>query len=176
MENLDDIDISSNLLAQTLGKAMNTDIKYICYCFIRRKLDENKKGCIPNVPVIVCLGKKDIFIFKDNFKNASFLFSYDSIDHIVIEDKNKYSLMIVLNDKKIPYVNLTIPDRNVFIESLMCYYSVFYISDKKKMKDLVIKKRDKLLFLYQSKNHIEYLKLYNMPPSYYRVIINLNYL
>lgn len=110
-------------------------------------------------------------------------FPYDIIDHIVVENKNKYSLMIILstnqnNDKlinNIPYLNLTIPERNYFIENLICYYTVFYITEKKKMKDLVIKKRDKIIFQMQVKNQQEYLKLFNIPPSKYKALSYINY-
>ncbi len=195
MENFEEFE-KENLLLLSLGKAMKTEIKHIAYCLIRKKIDKNKPGKVPNVPVFACLGKDAAYFFRQKFDRPFLIFPYSKIDHVLIETKNKYTLMIVFNnensfffeekntnnenkysnDLNIPYIHLTIPERNYFIENLMCYYSVFHISEKKSMRDLIIKKRDKFIFQNFSKNHIEYRKLYNMPPTNFKTIINRNYL
>lgn len=168
MESIDLIDNATNIIALSLGKAMQTDIKYITYCFIRKKIDKDNPGGVPNVPVISCLGKDAVYFFRENFQKPFLIFRYSKIDHILIENKSKYTLMIVFNDDKdffceatdkkdnnvkfaLPYIHLTIPDRNYFIENLMCYYSVYYISEIKIMKELVIKKEiNSFLAIYQN--------------------------
>ena len=194
MDDLDDAE-SSNLIALTLGKAMHTEIKHIAYCFIRKKLEKDRPGKIPNVPIISCLGKDSIFIFRENFQKIFLKFPYSKIDHVVIENVNKYTLMIVFNEDKdffyegnsanngqsankssLPYIHLTIPDRNYFIENLMCYYSVYHISEKKIMKELIIKTRERFVFNIGQNNKNDYKKLYNKPPTLFKTLVNVNYM
>ena len=79
------------------------------------------------------------------------------------------------DDSDIPYITLTIPDRNDFIEHLMCYYSVYYISVKKEIKDLIIRKTEKFNFV-EPKNNFTYSKFFNIPASNYIAITKLNYM
>ena len=195
MDNFDDSENSSNLIALTLGKAIHTEIKHIAYCLIRKKVEKEKPGKIHNIPVISCLGKDSIYIFRENFQKVFLKFPYSKIDHVIIENLNKYTLMIVFNEEKdffyegnsgndsksacndsLPYIHLTIPDRNYFIENLMCYYSVFHISEKKIVKELIIKKRERFVFNLTQNNKNEYKKLYNKPPAFFKSLVNVNYM
>jgi hypothetical protein len=194
MDELDDSE-SSNLIALTLGKAMHTEIKHLAYCYIRKKIEKDRPGKIQNLPVISCLGKDSIFIFRENFQKVFLKFKYSKIDHVVIENVNKYTLMIVFNEDKdffyegnsannyqsankssLPYIHLTIPDRNYFIENLMCYYSVYHISEKKIMKELIIKTRERFVFNIGQNNKNDYKKLYNKPPTLFKTLVNVNYM
>ena len=189
---MEEFDVNSHLIGKALGYAFNTEIKFFTHCYLRvnKNSNQGKKKYDPYELSIISFGSQEIFIFKDNFKKSIFRFKYNKIKCITLENNIKYNIMIHLDGvyqelkekkiKEIPYLYLIIPERNYFIENLMCCYTVFYILSEGCMKNLLIKsiKNFNLDEFDINDNKIlskHFKKQYNNPPANYLSVLKLNY-
>jgi len=179
-------------IGKALGNAYNSEIKFFTHCYLRvnqRKLEKQN----PYVLSIVCFGTKEIFFFKDKFNEPIFKFEYNKIKYLITEERIKYNLMIHLDNvtqklksggiNDIPYIFIVIPERNYFVENLMCTYSVYYFIIVGNMKQLKIKTIKQIDFQENLSTNSclkksiskSYKKLFNVPPTGYSAVLNINY-
>lgn len=182
---MDDLDAGIIPIGKALGKAYNSEINFFTHCFLRVN-NKTKKYTNNYVQSILCLSTQEIIFFKDNFKKPIFRFGFEKINFLTIERNIKYNLTIHLQGVvqklknniliEIPYIYLMIPERNYFIENLMCCYTVFNILTTGNLKNLKIKSVEQVNF-EETKEcfRLQYKKLYNNPPTDYYTAIRQNY-
>jgi hypothetical protein len=173
-----------SLIPLILGLAMETKIYHICIGYMKKK----EKDVIEingvknwNITVILCLGKSTIFIFKEDLRETFKEIKYEDIDHVCIENHNKYFTAIVNKNFTGNYSDdnslfFTLPHRNYFLENLICYHSVYHITELKEMIQLRLEKKEKILDI-KGENYIyNYKNIYHNPPSRYKAVMIQNYM
>lgn len=169
-----DNDQSESNLCKALGAVLNTQIKLITNCSIRAKDNKSNLNTKTTIKeVIIVVGSEKIYLFNTNFKIIQFEFSYSDIEYVLKEVINEDGLMINLknvvfnNNPEVPYIYITLNDRESFINLLKCYYSTFYEFHYGEIRELVVKVKDFIEFEY-NKIRVDMKKsLCHFPPKNY---------
>jgi hypothetical protein len=159
------------MLSKFIGASLDTDIKYISSCFIRRKIV--LKGDQVTTNILLIVSKEKLYGFSKSMDQIKFEFPFDKIRNLEIESFNPKSVLIELKDFKlnnnsIPLIVIYIENRETFLNYLQCYYSTYFAEVHGKVKELKIKKVE--YFTYDSKKNVPKkisLILHDLPEEYY---------
>jgi len=179
-------------LGKAIGKGFDSEIRFLTHCYLRINLKE-KGGINPYILSIIGLGNREIIFFREKFTKPFFIIEYNKIKYLTLERSVKYNMMIHLenafqisNDgrcNEIPYIFIIIPERNLFLESLLYCYGVYYILVDGSMKNLQIKKLNRINLKEipdpnDPESFIEiktFRKFYNEPPIDHLTALNSSY-
>ncbi|MCQ2816946.1 MAG: hypothetical protein MJ252_06750 [archaeon] len=141
----------SNVLIKCLGKALGTNIKFICSGFLRF-LGKNRKDitsqCLGQkssdvqirLSVYVCLCEEKIMFLDHELQRIYECISYANIPYedgvnirpILLDTKNKDWIYIPVDgndpmiNKDAEYLGIHMSNRNILLNNLLCYYTVFF--------------------------------------------------
>lgn len=137
-------DQERDLVVKALGKALDTEIKFITLALTKSK-PKNSKSKSVDKKIIICFGRAKIFILLESLETVKAEFEYSSINKVVLDKSLRNYLRIHLDESKHPKMRsfcLCLKDRGFFVKNLMCYYSIFYMSVYGEVKELLIKEKD----------------------------------
>jgi len=165
-------------LLMALGAALNTEIKLVVNCKIRSKKKVLSED--PFKSVIILLAKTGVYLFKKDLLHVKFHFEYKNVKNVKLEYSNPNSLMIQLDDvfmdkSSVPHIYISLPDRDLFLNTFSCYYSTYYANYIHEVKDLKIIKVDVIEFENDVPLDDKYKVVYNQPPVNYKLKKHRNY-
>ena len=136
-------EINRDLIVKALGKALDTEIKYITLVVTKAKIKDKARSV--DKKIVICFGRSEIFILLESLDNIKARFEYSAITKVVLDKNYKNYLRIHLDPLKYPKSKsffLRVKDRGFFVKNLMCYYSIYYMKFYGIVCDLIIKERD----------------------------------
>jgi hypothetical protein len=139
-------EISRDLIVKALGKALETEIKFITLVVTKAKIKDKARSV--DKKIIICFGRTKIFILLESLDSVKAEFEYSAIKKVVLDKNFKNYLRIHLDPLKYPKSKsffLRVKDRGFFVKNLMCYYSIYYMKYYGIVCDLLIKERDGVL-------------------------------
>ena len=80
--------------------------------------------------IVVVLGLEYLYIFQTDFKKIKAMVPYDSIQKIIIDKLNRNKVRIDINkidDQKCLNFPIILKDRGIFVKSIMCYASIYFM-------------------------------------------------
>lgn len=153
----------NNSLIKCLGKSLKTEIKFIAICKFRfydelgkeiryKSIDQGQKQ-------IICLGRDRMFLIKGDMSKIIERLRYDSFNCIELETRNMDSFSLWVDtsllddaDSKLRRVVITAKFRGILVKNILCYYSVYYMTNYHEIRDL------KMLLCKESDNKKEEAK------------------
>ena len=132
-----------NLIIKTLGKTLNTDIKFVSLA-VTLTSNSGKNNEDREKNVIVCLGLEHLFIFLEDFKKPKALIPYEAIQKITLDKLNIHKVRIDIDTSHSEIKNcgrnfpILLKDRGVFVKSIMCYSSIHYMKKHGTIKEISI--------------------------------------
>jgi hypothetical protein len=131
-----------DVVMKVIGKALGTKIKYIEAMTIVSKTDD---GCQEEKVYNILLGIDGVYITKDDYNEIKFTFEYSAVNSISLDDGNLNGIIFhldLIERKGYPpaTLSLNVRNRDRFVKSLMCYYSIHFMYKFGKMGELVITK------------------------------------
>lgn len=146
-----------NIIGICISKSLKSEVRYVAVVSIRfynsnnneinpaNSKNDNKKenesyGITKNSnEKILCLCKDKVFILTDKMENILESFSYEAIRSLELDVKNElFSMYLVSNTLKSKAIKLLVnsKQRGMLVKSLMCYYSLHFMSNQYKVKML----------------------------------------
>jgi hypothetical protein len=193
-----------NILTKNLSNSLDTEVKFISFAsfkFFNRhnrevKLsDKKEKGSMDTGKFVIFLGTQKIIIMFDDMRKIVESFSYEHIYSVDIDQKAKDNFSIILRGE-LPqtgarHIVMTTSSRETFIKSLMCYYSIYFMTSYTEIKELRISlsnfpteeeiakhRRDPGFKIYQPikyKDYVFYLK-HKIESNYRNSVFKMTYL
>jgi hypothetical protein len=161
-------------LIKSLGKSLNTEIKFVS---IGIGLEKSKDGKKKNKErtIIIFFGKEKFYIFIDDFKECKLSFYYLNIKTIYLDKYNKNVLLLQLDKNamdgknKIRGFYIFVKDRVLFVKSLLCYHSTYLMYKKGEVDELPIKEKNfEMILNNDSILHKGKTILHNVPDGFIR--------
>jgi hypothetical protein len=167
----------TNSLTEAFGISLNTEIKLITHCFVksRQKVDSQIKTQFEKL--FLCLAEEEIIFFDKTFNKIIFTLKYHIISDLVLDKRNYFSFLIYLKNfelsgRKVENIYLTVSDRENFLQTLKCYYSICYADKFCQIKDLPISEAS-IDEHYKKFDKFKIIK--HNPPESFRVFHYNNY-
>ena len=139
-------DADSNLVVKALGKALDTEIKFITLGMSRAKPSNGQKSV--EKKIIICFGRTKVYILLESLNSVKAEFDYSHIVKVVLDKTLRNYLRIYLDEIKYPKMRsfcICLKDRGFFVKNLMCYYSIYYMNYCGIVNELVIKEKEVLM-------------------------------
>ena len=148
---------TSNVSIKCMGKALGKKIKYICTASIKffdssqkdiTKLVSSKNKEVISKPeqVFICLGQNLIIFVASDLSTILEAVSYDNIIKLELDKKSQNILHIYIEASKkntsIKKITVTMKNRQVLLNNIRCYYTVYYETYKGEIKSLPCIKPD----------------------------------
>ena len=135
-----------NIIINSISKALNTEIKYITLALTSGKNQYKKE--INEKKIVICMGTEKLFILLDDLQEVKLEIEYDAITKIYIDKDNSVSVLISLDSlkfkgsKKYEGVYIFIKDRPLFVKSLLCYHTIYFMEKYGIVTELSVKEKN----------------------------------
>ena len=165
-------------LSKYIGSSLNTIIKFISSCYIRRKT--LVKGDAVTAKIILIISKEKIYGFNFFLDKIKFEFPFDKINKLDIELLNEKSVFFDLADYKINEINIPsiviyIENRETFLKLMSCYYCTYFSETYGLVKRLKIKTVDHFNYYNKKNVYKKISRIEHEPPDNYIIYEFYNY-